>query len=293
MSNQPGDRHIDLRDPDTTSGTHHTQVIDTRAEYADAPYEYEAPTPSSGMGSTALDDYSQQSWDESDERDFYDEPPVTPRGFGGPFGAFLALLTSGAVAAALASGPSLPARADSRGWAILLTALDVDGPRTIATWWGVVIMTLTAVWAWAAAGRARQGRRWLRWSAWGLLGLVVLAMSASHLLSLHTQVAQLDSIKRLGVPALVAQHPVEVVIAAALALPSLILLIGSSSAQRALLVLGAVMYLVGTLVLGGGRWVVSDNGQYQHVAEAVFEWIGMALVMLSAGLERVRPRRRQ
>lgn len=291
------DQQIDLRESWSASQPthpfqpepHHTQVIDTRPEYQNTTNEYGMYAQEDQAGVPGTFGYDEQPWVDP----AFEQEGVGPRGFGGPLGALVALVTSALLAGLLASAPSLPVRADSTGWAILLGALDVDGPRTLATWWGVVLMILTATWAWAAAGRARVGRRWVRWAAWGLLGIVVLAMSGSHLLALHTQLAQLESIQRLGVPSVVAQHPVETVVALALALPTLVLLIGSSSAQRVLLILGGLVYLIGAVVVGSDRWTVSTNGQYQHVAEVGFEWVGISLVMLGAGLERVRQRRRR
>lgn len=206
--------------------------------------------------------------------------------FGGWLGATLALLCTVGLATLVGWLPYLPG-GETRGWAVVYNVLDVDGPRTVATWWGTVLAVLVAVWSWAAAGRARRSHAWLRWIAWALVGLTGLLYSASHLMALHQTTGGLPFVAQLGLPALVTEHPVESALTALLALPILVLMIAGRSSQRVLL-LGAALFAVGSLLIGSGRWEVTEQGHHQLLAEVVCGWLAMVCVLFAASRERLR-----
>lgn len=232
------------------------------------------------------DEYPDAGYPDRDEA--ADLRPAPRTSFGGSLGATLALLCTVGLATLIGWLPYLPV-GDTRGWAVVYNLLDVDGPRTVATWWGTVLAVFVAVWCWAAAGRARRSRAWLRWIAWALVGLTGLLYSASHLLALHQTTPNLPFVAELGLPALVTEHPVESALTTVLALPMLALLIWGRTSQRVLLLIGAALFAVGALLIGSGRWEVTDQGHHQLLAEVVCEWLAMVCVLFAAARERFRP----
>lgn len=258
------DRYLDLRDE---SRTHHTQEIDTSL--------YDAGAPAFG-GATAVED-------------FPEEPAWPRRGFGGPFGAVTALLISVSFVALMVLGQSLPDQIRS----ITGSSMVAGNTRSVPVWWSVVLLSLTAVWCWTAAGRARRSRRWLRFLLWGLLSLVILAASLVSLIDLRSQITTAGAFDRWGLPHYVVAHPVDAVAALCLIVPAVILLFGCTELQRSLMFFGVVLYVVGSVVVAGGGWHVSGRADLQQLAQLAFEWGGMGLIMLVAGLERVRPRIRR
>jgi hypothetical protein len=218
--------------------------------------------------------------------DVASRPPTERMAFAGWFGATLALLCTVGLATLIGWLPYLPV-GDTRGWAVVYNLLDVEGPRTVATWWGTVLAVLVAMWSWAAAGRARRSHAWLRWVAWALVGLTGLLYSASHLMALHQTTRDLPFVRELGLPALVSEHPVEFALTALLTVPVVVLLVSGRSSQRVLLLLGALLFAVGALLIGSGRWVVTDQGHHQLLAEVVCEWLAMVCVLFAAVREKL------
>ena len=170
---------------------------------------------------------------------------------------------------------------DGTAWSSLRRGLRAEEPRSFPFWWLTVVFVLAALAAWAQGSwRSRQGGR-VPAGAWWILSAAMAWISLDHALALHEVARKWTS---GWPPGVLGQYPVEVLLVLGVA-PAAVVAIATAVTRRqqALLVLAAVAYCVGEVIVGKAFIDLPLAEPRTQLVESLLQWTGAILLLAAAG----------